>query len=508
MTVPSEAGLQSVGSVNVDHHVRFLWFLLLLGVAMLWLPPLRSSLWLDEAFTYWSVKDGLLTSLGRAHRVAHFGLYFAIVWLTTAIAGMAEWVLRLPSFVGASLALWALVRLGCRLADRETGLLAAIVFATLGAVSFAATDARPYALGLMSVIGAMNFEVAWFETGHRSHAIAFALLASAALHFQKLFVGMFLVFVYYAWSHRREARGRSLRDLAIAGSAMVLCLLPLVPDTLSLIPQSASLSWSAPPSLQTLALMSLPPMLVTGILAGLYLARRLEPDCRIEWTATESGHTGFYVAWILLPPGFLLVLSLLSPANVFNARYGLSAVPGVALLAARFVRAIEPARARRIVVQTVVFLSVATQFGIRHENEDWKQAVAAASQGSPPVLARIGTIEANSAAWLSDPEKRSYLLAPLTYYGIDERRAVPLPWTVERADQVAYVENAISEALSRADRFVLVNRRFGDLGATSAWMRGRLFPQGFCARSLGNFGFVEVLEFAKDHDNCPDERSQ
>jgi hypothetical protein len=465
-------------------------------------PPLPSSIWLDETFTYWAIKDGLVTSLERAHRIAHFGLYFAIVWLATLIGGMKEWVLRLPSIAGALLASWALIRLGEQLADRETGLLASVIFATLATVSFAAADARAYALGLMSVVGAIYFEARWLATGRRAHAVAFALLASATLHFQKLFVGIFLVFALYAWKRRSQVRNLSRGSLILAGAVMFVCLLPVVADTVALVPQSASLSWSSPPSLSVLALMSVPPVLVMGLLAGLFLAGRVVDDMQINWTGTDSGFTGFFIVWILAPPLFLMVVSLFSQANVFNSRYALAAVPGIALMTARFVRAIEPARARRVIMQTVVFLSVAAQFAVRHGDEDWRGAVAAARKASKFVLARIGTIEANTAGWLSDPEKRDYLLAPLTTYGVDERNAAPLPWRIDRPDQEAYVEQLVSEVVARHSEFVLVSRAFGDSGATSAWLRGRLAPMGFCSRPLGNFGELEVLLFTKQRDDC------
>jgi len=502
MTTPSGEGGTSVGPFDLERHQRFLVFLLLLGIVLLWVPPLPSSLWLDETFTSWAIKDGLWTSLDRAHRIAHFGLYFAIVWLATLIGGMREWVLRLPSLAGALLASWALIHLGEELADRETGLLAAVIFATLATVSFAAADARPYALGLMSVVGAMYFEARWLATGRRAHAVAFALLASATLHFQKLFVGVFLVFALYAWKRRAEVRRLPRDSMILAGAVVLVCVLPLVADTMTLVSQSASLSWSSPPSLSTLALMSLPPVLVMGLLGGLFLASRLVDDMRTNWRGTESGFTGFFVVWILAPPLFLMVVSLFSQASVFNSRYALAAVPGIALLAARIVRAIEPARARRIIVQAVVFLSVAAQFAVRHLDEDWRGGVAAARKESRFILARIGTIEANTPGWLSDPEMRSYLLAPLTAYGVDEHDAAPLPWRIDRPDQEAYVEQLVSDLVARESGFVLVSRAFGDLGATSAWLRGRLAPMGFCSRSLGNFGELEVVLFTKERDDC------
>jgi mannosyltransferase len=132
----------------------YLLAILILMVA-LWLLPLRRSLWVDEAGTYWTIKDGLQETLHRALRYqGQSPLYYVLTWLTLAAGGRSEWTLRLPSILAAGGAAFLLYRLGVLLFDRQTGLMAVIALVGLRGVVFAATNARPYALGLLLLVGA------------------------------------------------------------------------------------------------------------------------------------------------------------------------------------------------------------------------------------------------------------------------------------------------------------------------------------------------------------------
>jgi hypothetical protein len=118
----------------------------------LWLLPLRRSLWVDEAGTYWTIKDGLQETVHRALRYqGQSPLYYFLTWLTLAAGERSEWTLRLPSILAAGGAAFLLYRLEVLLFDRQTGLMAVIAFVGLRRVVFAATNARPYALGLLLV---------------------------------------------------------------------------------------------------------------------------------------------------------------------------------------------------------------------------------------------------------------------------------------------------------------------------------------------------------------------
>ena len=56
--------------------------------------------------------------------------------------------------IAMALATYLLYRLGRRLFEAETGMIAAIVLATTNSGAHLATDARPYAIGVLAFIAA------------------------------------------------------------------------------------------------------------------------------------------------------------------------------------------------------------------------------------------------------------------------------------------------------------------------------------------------------------------
>lgn len=473
---------------------------------MLWLPQLRSSLWLDETFTYWAIKDGFLQALERGHRYPPSrAAYFAVAWLFKDVGGTSEWVLRLPSVIAAALAVFMLIRIGTAVFDRETGWIAGILLATNGAVAFAASDARPYALALLTVIAAVYFLAEWVRTEMWYHAIAYAALSTASVYLQRLFAIMYLVHALYLWRAWRTSRRPSFRALGGTAILIAVLLLPLAVDILSLAHQREGLSWSSPPSLPMLAAVCVSPVVVFGLLVGFLIAPAVDPTLWIHWQRTRTGPFSFLLAWALAPPIVLFVVSVSSAAHVFVDRYALQAVPGFCLLVAYLIRCIEPARARRILAEALVFVSVLGSFGTNHGGEDWRAAIAEArryiASRPMPVLLRSGTFEEHDVDWLLDPEKREVVLAPLAYSRLDAD-VIPLPWNFDSQAQRDYMERVASDHLMHARSFLLINRIFGDNGNFASWLGGRFEPLGFCSRSIGNFGQVEALVFDRDPGAC------
>jgi hypothetical protein len=486
---------------------RFLVFVLVVSVAVLWLPQLPSSLWLDEAYVYAWIRDGFSQALERGHLVS--SVYVVVVWVVKELFGSREWLLRLPSLLAAGLTLLFLVRLGTSLVDRETGLLAAIVFATDGSVVFAATDARPYAFALLATVAAFYCLVRWLSSGSRPFAVAYALLASAAVYCHLLFAVMYAVHGFCLWRERSRGPWVNLRTLCAVAALTGLLLLPLTMELLRHVQDRQVFSFSGSASVYGLATVSLPPVIVFGLLIGVVVAGAVGSRPTVRWPPPKNGSFAYLAAWALLPPSVLFLVSLTTAAKLFVPRYALSAIPGLALLVACVIRSIAPARARRIVVEALAFLSVLGFFSRNHGAEDWRSAATAAQAytmgRSMPVLVRSGTIESRDLSWLVDSEKRMTTLAPLTYYRVDGD-LIPLPWDLESQPERDYMERIVSEHIVSVDRFLLISRTVGDNGTVAAWLRGRLGPLGFCARSLGNFGAVGVLAFDRTPSACGEKK--
>jgi len=471
-------------------------------MGLLWFPPLGSSLWLDETSTYWVIRDGFLATLERGHRYSPSGtLYLAILYFVKAVAGSSEIALRLPSVVALLLAVVLLARLGSRLVDRETGLLAALIFATEGTVLVAVADARPYALALLTVVGAIYCLVGWVRTGSRWQALAYAVLASASAYLHRLFATMFVVHAFYVWQAHRGGGGPSLRSISRLAGVIALFLLPLAFDTLAFARRASELSWSGAPSVDALSIVILPPALVLGLVFASVMAL-VTPGVHLASHRSRDTATTLFLVWALTPPFLLYLISLVSPAKPFLARYAMGAIPGLSLLVATLLRSVEPARMRRMAALAILCAALLKSFGVSRHFEDWRGAANEASKYTgAPVLVRSGTIESRDVSWLVNPDTRDYMIAPFTYYHVDAD-VIPLPFELESNGALRYMESVLEQSLRDADRFVLVARAFGDEGRTATWLRGRLGPRGFCSRSLGSFGFIDATLFERRLPPC------
>jgi hypothetical protein len=137
----------------------------------------------------------LLTFLPSDHCIPLSALYR--LWIATG-QPLTEMVLRAPSLVAGIVFLIV----APRWVERRLGRPAAIAFAWLAAISpplvFYSRIARSYMpVALLGFLAVMAFW-AWWTTGRRRHAAAYALLAGSTLYFH-LGTGPFLV-VPFAWA--------------------------------------------------------------------------------------------------------------------------------------------------------------------------------------------------------------------------------------------------------------------------------------------------------------------
>lgn len=148
------------------------------------------SLWHDEAWTWYLVRDSIGDLLRRVTREdAHPPLYFLLVW-PWAKLGDSEAMLRLPSAILGLASLPLVHRLGRAVAGPAAGLLATAFIAVAPLHVKYSQEARSYAL--LFFLGALSLNLLvsrrWIALGVASAAIlfteylgAFFLLGEAAL---------------------------------------------------------------------------------------------------------------------------------------------------------------------------------------------------------------------------------------------------------------------------------------------------------------------------------------
>ncbi|MEU7724421.1 glycosyltransferase family 39 protein [Streptomyces sp. NPDC040724] len=276
------------------------WRLLppLLAVVLgLWGLQRSGSMWRDESVT-WQVAHrplgGIRELLGGVDAV--HGLYYLLMHGVFQLWDGGLWALRLPSVAATALAAAGVAAVAHRLVGERAALIAGCVYAVLPPVQMYAQEGRSYALVAAAVVWAT-----YLMLRERWAAYTVVLLLGCWLH--EFAVLALLAHAFTAW------RSRGWRWSA---AAVAFLLLPLA--VVSARQAEQQLGWLGRPSWQDWA--------AYGVVGGaaLLLARGAAKDLvRVALPLT------------LLPPGLLMVISLLHPWYV--DRYVLYALAGPALLA-------------------------------------------------------------------------------------------------------------------------------------------------------------------------------
>ncbi|MCX4528045.1 hypothetical protein OG982_20545 [Streptomyces sp. NBC_01551] len=282
-----------------------------------WLPPLLAvllglwglergghggSMWRDESVTWQAAHrplGGLWALLGEVDAV--HGLYYLLMHGVFALWDGGLWALRLPSVAATALAAAGVAAVGRRLAgERAEGeraaLLAGLCYAVLPPVQTYAQEGRSYALVAAAVVWATYLML-------RERWVAYTVVMLLGCWLHEFAV---LALLAHAFTARRA------RGWRWSAGAVVALLLPLA--VVSLRQAERQLGWLGRPSWQDWA--------AYGVVAGLSLL-----------LARGAGRELVRVALplVLLPPGLLMVVSLVNPWYV--DRYVLYALAGFALLA-------------------------------------------------------------------------------------------------------------------------------------------------------------------------------
>ena len=459
---------------------------------VVWAIPMTRSLWLDETLTWWVVRDGLGEAIDRALTYQQSPLYYVLVWPFAHLDGANEVLLRIPSLRGrGDRRRSCLARLAGRLlgpASRGVAVLA--LMGTWATVE--ASDARPYALALAFAIGSWLALVEALDRPRVRAAAVYGLLVAGMLWAHYLFAVVLLPQVLYAAMRRRRgATVAGARDAAVAAGVALVLLLPLAAQIGSLWSRRQELATGGS-SVVLAPFLVANAVVVPAVLVALVVARG---KLRFERTRIAADGGVLIVAWAAAPPVALWLVSVVSAPYFINGRYLVSATPGIALLVAWGVAALRPGAAQR---SFVVALAVLTPIVVTlwfHRDDDWRSAVrtaATVTEQDTVVLARVRLVEAKQVDWLHDPEKRSYVLAPFSFYPLPVE-PIPLPLFPHDPGADVYLEETLDGPVASAGRFVLIEQ--GDV--YRAWLDERLGPLGWSSAQVGSVEEPEVTVFTR-----------
>ena len=152
--------------------------------------------------------------------------------------------------------------------------------------------------------------------------------------------------------------------------------------------------------------------------------------------------------------------------------------------------------ARRIVASVLAILAVVVSASPLKDFEDWRGAAVEVNANvtpAEPVLLHPALVESAQLDWFNDPERRSYLLSPISYYAMSGK-PIPMPYFLTD-DVKPYLESVVESHLLGASEFLLVTRY--PAVPYQEWLDGRLDHLGWSSQILGRFGQIQVIRFTK-----------
>jgi hypothetical protein len=420
-------------------------------------PGFGSSLWLDETFTWWIVRDGLADAWSRAMWWSNTPpLYYCVVWLLAKTFGLGTAVLRVPSIVFSLGTAVALYRLARRWMDVEGATLGVLVFFCLPAVQFTVIDARPYALGLLLLVLAWLSMMRWLESGGSKEGLAF-ILCAAGVVWTHYTIAIGLLPLLWYW------RRLGWRRAAVAVAAVAGLVIPLVAQVVGWTATRGEHMWSSPPgavkTVYTLIPVSAFAVLILGAMMTVFNSKPRTQDFK-PYAAKQS-----LVPLVLLafmPPALFFLLSRAGIVHLFEPRYLLCKEVGLALLAAWALRGLTDSKLRRATAIAAVILIVPWSLmnTTRHGDQDWRESSEWVKEElrihpETRLVLVSGFMETFQAGHLDDPRYQEVLIAPQLVYPVPAEPILLPLWPTQEAKE--RLEKLVAPAAQRAGRIVVVS---------------------------------------------------
>lgn len=437
------------GSLTTDR--KWALTLGLIGAAWsswrIWIP----SLWADEGATLSAVQRSwpeLWALLGRIDAV--HGVYYALMKVWFTIVPMNVVTLRLPSLLAVGVLIGLTYLVSRTWFSPSWAALVAGLVAVLPRTTWMAIEGRSWAIGALVVVGATLALMRWRSTGRSGALVAYGLLLVLGIS-----LNIYVVFLVAAHALsllmqrvavRRLARWAVAALLAMVFSAPVLVVANHEKAQLGDREQLGLFDWARDVVVKQFALGDTPAeaavwvpeavwsaaaiglaLLAWGVMAlGLVFAVRdvRAGDARAGMASSRQREALIWtIPWIVLPPTFVLLASLLTQGNLYHPRYFAFAVPAFAIAVVAGLQRIGPRTARVALVAVLVVLTVPVHLSQRDVNSkggyDWSQVADAVSSG-----ARAG----DGVYFGTEPPTRVISLAyPSAFTGMDDFTLVLTP---------------------------------------------------------------------------------
>ncbi|HEX2910354.1 MAG TPA: glycosyltransferase family 39 protein [Chloroflexia bacterium] len=473
------------------------WWLvgfLVLGLASRLFAITAQSIWLDEAYSVFTVKYdlGFIWNF-TVNYDQHPPLYYVLLHSWVQVFGDGLMAVRMLSVVFAVPSIWFIYLVAGRLFDRNTGRVAAFILALSPFHIWYSQETRMYSMVVFFVLLSAYFLVCAMQENRIWQYCAFSFFTIIAIYsdysaFYYL-VGSGLFSLYFIWQKPRRFLPMFISYLVVG-----LAYIPWIPVFLHQFSQVYSGFWISPPTFSTvwdtfLSFSSLdsPNRFVNTIIVVILLAWVFViPDKRNP----EKRNAYFFLVIFLLAPILVsLVFSLRQP--IYLTRTVISAAVPFYILLARAIVGFKSIRLGAIFLVPLILLNLASIWvdSSATIKEDWRGTVNFVAANAKPTDLII----------FNAP----YVEMPFDYFWTDKVKGTSLT-TVDRrgypADETL-AHNGRSEplnltnALKANDRIWVVASHTD--GSDPAGFENRLIYKQFKLVNQQEFKDIKVLLFQK-----------
>jgi mannosyltransferase len=327
---------------------------------------------------------GVLSHIDGVHS------FYYLLMHAVAKLGTSELTMRLPSVLGIALASLFTSLIGSRLAGNRAGLAAGLLFGLSPIAVEYAQDARPFALvTALAALATFRF-VVFIESGSRRDAMWYGI-ALALCGLADVF-GLLIIAAHLVTLATTPAMRPHLARFVIAALAAALVISPLVCLAAT---QVSQVGWEHRPGPVVLTgVISL--LAAVGVLYWIAIGRKSPRSARARagdapGEADSNADGSALLAqvsapWFAIPVAILLAVSQIpiaahsdhsaATSGIWEPRYLLFAVPGLALLLAAAVSRLRPRAAALVMSVAIVAVAGAQPLARPAHSQDDLRAVS------------------------------------------------------------------------------------------------------------------------------------
>ncbi len=419
-----------LNDLNKGVHSDRLISLLLIGLAViLFLPRLNLELKLDELGSFWVIKDTFRDAIERSLHLGQSPLYYLILWCFQRVFGSSEIALRLPSLICILSASLLMVRLGTLLFSREVGVFSAFAFLSSIQAIVAATDARPYALGLLLTVLSTIYCVEWVTKAQKKYLILYCLTLAATIYAHYLFGLIFIVHSAWVIVAARQRLIPLVKRSMWGGLGLLILIIPALYHVKVFSAKTAGKAFVKLPTIYDLTVSLFP-------IEGLLLITLLIILQRLAWRSAAKSRIieapipreGIYAlaVFLLLPVIIIYTISISSGNSIFVERYFGQRAIGLALFAGAVICSLSKPSRRATLLACLMLMITINQYSYgfsERAGDGFGRAVNRIriedQDGRCQLLVMSGFIESQTISWLREGLTREFILSPLSYYKLD-----------------------------------------------------------------------------------------